>query len=285
MFETLSGLSDLYDGFFFDAFGVLVTFEGALPGARESLAQLRARGMPFVVVTNDASKSEDEAAAWYRHLGYDIAAHEVVSSGGLIAGALAAHKLAGGRCAVLGPASARALARAAPVELVPLDDGVDFDVLVLADESGYPVWTALDHAISSIVRMTRRGNPPTLVLANPDPVFPKSTSTFGVAAGAIAALIEAALVMPLGAAAPAFVRLGKPHAPIFEAARRRIGLPRDARICMVGDNLMTDIAGAKSAGLGAALVGQHAAGDDDNAAPDHLLRDLRWTHGWVEPSP
>jgi ribonucleotide monophosphatase NagD (HAD superfamily) len=43
--------------------------------------------------------------------------------------------------------------------------------------------------------------------------------------------------------------IGKPHAPIFDAALERLGHPDPRRVLMVGDSLDHDIAGARAAGM------------------------------------
>ena len=45
---------------------------------------------------------------------------------------------------------------------------------------------------------------------------------------------------------------GKPHPPIYAEAQRRAG---DARVVAMGDLVDTDVAGARAAGLAAALIG------------------------------
>jgi ribonucleotide monophosphatase NagD (HAD superfamily) len=48
------------------------------------------------------------------------------------------------------------------------------------------------------------------------------------------------------------VALGKPHRPMFDAARRRLS---GGRLVMIGDQLATDILGAKRNKIDSALVG------------------------------
>ena len=61
-----------------------------------------------------------------------------------------------------------------------------------------------------------------LILANPDLLYPRDSSSFGVAAGAVAAMIEATLLLRDPSGANRFVPLGKPYALMFEAAIRRV---------------------------------------------------------------
>ncbi|HVK72810.1 MAG TPA: HAD hydrolase-like protein [Kofleriaceae bacterium] len=244
-------LIDRYDGFLFDAYGVLVDASGPCPGAAEAIAAVRAAGKPLAVVTNDSSRLPATAAARFARVGLAIAEDEVVSSGQQLAPFVAERGLAGAVAMVLGNADARAYAAAAgltPVE--PSDDAV-VDVLAVCDDGGFDFLRGMNAAISACVRALDAGRPLVLVCPNPDLVYPRGGGALGFTAGAMAMIIEAALVRR-HPDAPRFAYLGKPHAPIFAAARRRLA-GVDA-LLMVGDQLETDVAGARGAGLHAALV-------------------------------
>ena len=90
-----------------------------------------------------------------------------------------------------------------------------------------------------------------MILPNPDLIYPAGAGAYGFTSGAVALLLEAALARRYPERAPRFTRLGKPHAPLFDEARRRLG---GDRLLMIGDQLETDIAGALAAGIDAALV-------------------------------
>ena len=47
---------------------------------------------------------------------------------------------------------------------------------------------------------------------------------------------------------------GKPHPPIYDLARRRLGIDDNARILAVGDGIATDIPGAAGEGIDALFV-------------------------------
>ena len=91
-----------YDGFLFDAYGVLVDASGPTAGAAPAIAAVRAAGKPLAVVTNDASRLPATAAARFARVGLPIAADEVVSSGQMLAPHVAAAGLAGASTAAVG---------------------------------------------------------------------------------------------------------------------------------------------------------------------------------------
>jgi ribonucleotide monophosphatase NagD (HAD superfamily) len=74
---------------------------------------------------------------------------------------------------------------------------------------------------------------------------------------------------------PATVVVGKPEAPMYEAARDRLG---DGRCLGVGDRLDSDIAGARRAGMDSALVLTGATSRAEAAAaeprPTHVGESL-----------
>jgi ribonucleotide monophosphatase NagD (HAD superfamily) len=122
--------------------------------------------------------------------------------------------------------------------------------VVLCDESGFPFLEVVDGVLSGLVRAFDAGRAVRLVCANPDLVYPKREG-FGIASGSIALVLEAALDLRYPGRARRFTHLGKPFPGLFEAARQRSGT-RD--MVMVGDQLETDIRGARSFGLDAVLV-------------------------------
>jgi HAD superfamily hydrolase (TIGR01450 family) len=248
--RRLAELLPAYDGLLLDAYGVLNDASGALPGASALLAALDRRGLPFWVVTNDASRLPATLERRFADLGLAIDRSRIVTTGGLLAGWFERGGLIGARTVVLGPPDSRAYVEQAGGIVVPLAPDASFEVLVVADEASYDFLAALDAALSAIARLIDAGRPPRLCLPNPDLIYPAGPARYGFTAGAAAMLLEAALERRFGARF-AFDRLGKPGTPLFEEAVRRAG---SARLLMVGDQLETDIAGARAAGLDAALL-------------------------------
>ncbi|MDO5658787.1 MAG: TIGR01459 family HAD-type hydrolase [Paracoccus sp. (in: a-proteobacteria)] len=84
-----------------------------------------------------------------------------------------------------------------------------------------------------------------LLCANPDIVVDLGETRI-YCAGAIAALYE-----DMGGESLYF---GKPHAPIYDLARRRLGLGPQARILAVGDGINTDVEGGAAQGIDTIFV-------------------------------
>ena len=247
---TIDALLDRYEVILFDAYGVLVHGAGPLPGAREVIARLNEAGRRYFVVTNDASKRPSTAAQRFQRLGLPIDASHILTSGMLLTAHFAVHGLAGRRCAVLGPSDSAGYVEDAGGVVVTPDE--PFDVLVVGDETGFPFVDWADAALSSLFASLDAGRSVHLVVPNPDLIYPGGAGGFGFAAGTIANMFEGALALRYpGRADLRFARLGKPNTPIFDEAVRRAGT---TSVVMIGDQLETDIKGARAAGLDAVWI-------------------------------
>jgi HAD superfamily hydrolase (TIGR01459 family) len=279
---TIDALVGRYDLLLFDAYGVLVHAGGAMPGARTLIEALNRSAKPYFVVTNDASKLPATASARYMRFGLAIPPERIVSSGELLQDYFASHRLSGASCAVLGTRDSVRYVELAGGRVVPPDG--DFDVLVIGDETGYPFLEAVDAALTALFHRLDAAQPVHLLVPNPDLIYPRGARSFGITAGSVALVLEAALQRRFGPGAPRFVRLGKPEPDLYQAAVARAG---GGRAVMIGDQLETDIAGAIAAGIDSALVTTGVS-----AAPDDLPPELRPTWqlasiapaGWV-PAP
>ena len=247
-----------------DAYGVLVTSGGPLPGAAAFIARLNAGDTPYFIVSNDASRLPETAARRYQGFGLAIDESRFITSGQVLTDWFAREGIAGARCVVLGTADSRTYVERAGGR--PVDHTEPFEVVVIADESGFPFLEVVDGVLSAMIRAFDAGQAVRLVCANPDLVYPKP-SGFGIASGSVALVLEAALELRYPGRGPRFERLGKPFPALFEAALRRSGT-RD--MVMVGDQLETDIRGARGFGLDAVLVSTGVSDDVGNLPPQLL---------------
>lgn len=242
--RTLADLADRYDGFIFDAFGVLNVGDTPIPGAVGRLADLRRAGKRMVVLTNAASYTRKAALEKYRRLGFDFDADEVVSS----------RDVAVARLGRVAPGVTWAAITAAGDDLadIPapcrdlLDDPGALDaaggVLFLSSAR----WTP---AAQARLVAALRDRPRPVVVANPDIVAPREDG-LTLEPGAFAhALEDATAVAP--------VHFGKPFADAFAEALSRLGGLPPHRVAMVGDTLHTDVLGGAATGTGTVLVRDH----------------------------
>lgn len=249
-----AALVDRYDVVLLDSYGVLVDEDGALPGAAAFLDRLSAAGRRFMVLSNDASRRPDTACRRYRARGLAIEPAQLLTSGDLIAPHFEATGLRGRRCVVLGPPDSEALVAEAGGVVIPRDDPT-LEVLVVCDDSGYPFRETTETLVGTLYARRAAGAPVHLVLPNPDRIYPRGPGRFGLTAGSVAAVLEGALALRWPEDPPRFSALGKPHPAIFEAALDQLGVAEGERVVMLGDQLVTDIAGAQGVGIDSVLVG------------------------------
>ncbi len=247
----VSELRRRHEALLFDAYGVLVNASGALPGASEVITDMLRTRQPFLIVTNDASRSPRRAAARLRSLGIPVEAGHILSSGMMVGPVLVSHGLAAGRIVVLGTSDSAQYVRDIGASVVDPSPDDPADAVVVADEGTGELIDALDDILSMILQGHNRGRTPRLILANPDLVYPTGAGRFGFTAGSFAHMLEDALDLLLPGESLRFEVLGKPSPIHFNAAIERIGT-RDA--VMLGDTLHTDIAGASAAGIHSAIV-------------------------------
>lgn len=282
---TMDAMLDRYDGFLFDAFGVLVQGDRALPGAVQLIDHLHKNHIDYVVITNDATRGLQTSVDRFEHLGMSIAKQRIITSGSLMTRAVNEHDLHGAKAIVLGPEDTQAYAVEANLELVdPMTTTLDqLDVLIVGD---YPQTNTLPHleaAVSTLLRSIDGGHIPKLLLPNPDLIYPKSKGHFGLTAGSIAKMIEHILHerYPDKAKTLCFEGLGKPHKMIYDEGLERLTVD-PADVLMIGDQLATDILGATRVGLDCALIttGLITALDNTDswpASPTYLLSSLHIT--------
>ena len=246
---SIDTLIDRYEALLFDAYGVLVHRDGALPGAREVLTRLHDLGKPFFIVTNSAARLPVRAAARYQGFGLPIEPDQLVTSGALLKPYFAEQGLLGRRFAILGPRDTYRYVELAGAEAVP--PSADFDGVVIGDQVGFPFLESIDAVLSRLFAKFDRGESPPLILPNPDLVYPKAEG-FGITSGAVALIIQAALQQRYpGRDDTSFTPLGKPEPTLFAEAVNRAGTDK---VVMIGDQIDTDIKGACRFGIDSALI-------------------------------
>ncbi len=245
----MRSLFERYDGFLLDAYGVLVDGEGPLPHAAAFVRALAASGKAKLLLSNDASRTRAQVHHRLQRFDIGLGEDEILTSGMMVGPWVRQHGLIDAPCIVLGPEGSQRIAAEAGLHVVPPQDA-QARALLVCDEAGFPFVQTIEAVLSTLIRRTELGHPTALVLPNPDILYPKAGGAVGITAGAAACVIERGLQARFGTDAPSFERLGKPHAPIFEAATQRL----EGRILMIGDQLETDVAGALTAGLDVALT-------------------------------
>lgn len=239
-------------GFLIDVDGVLHVDGAPIPGAIEALAELRARAVPFRLLTNSSTRSRRMLGAALRAMGIEVADDEVLTASAATAEDVR-QRHPGQPCYLLARDAVRE-----EFAGVPLTDGDDARVVVIADAGDGFTFAALNHAF----RLLHAGAAFVVMHRNP---WWETASGPTLDAGAFIRGLEHAS----GVRARV---VGKPSTPFFRAGFRALGLPPRA-VAMVGDTLRQDILPAMRLGATGVLVrtGTFREGDLAHGTPDEVI--------------
>jgi glycerol 3-phosphatase-2 len=226
-------LAERYDCILFDLDGVLYRGEEAVPAAPPTLAELRARSVRLVFLTNNSSRTPEHVADKLRAMGIAADPNEVVTSALATAELLA--RRGGGRVFVIGEDGVREALADAGLEILQ-GEPETADLVVVGFDGG-----ATYAKLKTAGLLVQRGAK--LVATNSDGSYPAADGLWP-GAGALLSVITTTT-----GAEPEVI--GKPFAPLFEAGLRRGG---GGRPLVVGDRLETDIEGAAKLGWDTMLV-------------------------------
>ncbi len=216
------------DGYLIDLDGTLLSGASLLPGAVSFLSQLRA---PFVILSNDSEHVPQQIAAIFRKSGLPLGRRDVVLSGAVAVEIIAARS-PGARMMLLGSPALAVLAQKLGLRL----DTAHPDIVLVARDRSFSF-----AKLAAAAKAVQRGAH--VVLACPDTSHPGPNGEPVPEVGALAAALFAC-VGPV----PHEV-IGKPEPTLFRIGCERLGIA-PAQCLMIGDNPLTDGAGASRAGIG-----------------------------------
>lgn len=255
------------DSLILDMDGVLWHGETPLPGLAELFATLDARGLGYVLATNNATRVAEQYTDKLARFGVAVAPERILTSSEATAGYLRRRHPDTERVYVVGEGGLRRAIRErgfALVDAAEVRAGASADAVVvgLAREAlGY-------EALAMAGLLLGRGA--LFVATNRDPTFPSEIGALP-GAGAVVAFLETA-------SGRSATTIGKPERTLFDEALVRLG-SEAAATAMVGDRLATDIVGGHAAGLRTVLLLSGVSGRDDLEAsevrPDYVFEDIR----------
>ena len=243
-------IASQYKAVFVDSYGVLKNHNGLIDGVQPVIERLRQENKTIRVLTNDASRSQEQQVEMFASLGLNSLKNEEIITSGMLARHFLELKVKSGKIAYLGtPNSAGYFLQYGlkPISVadIDLENIDDIEAFVFLDDEGFD-W---NEGINKTVNFLRRKNLP-IIVANSDKYYPISKNDVAVAIGGISRLIESVLNQK-------FIRFGKPDSQMFMYAFddiNRIGHFSKSDILMVGDTLHTDILGGNKFGLKTLLV-------------------------------
>ena len=220
-------------GFLIDMDGVIYRGNQLIPGADRFIAELLARNVPFLFLTNNSQRTRRDVAVKLRRLGIDVTDEHIFTCAMATARFLAAQK-PNGTAFVIGEGGLLHALHHNGYSVVDQDP----DYVVVGEGRALSF-----EMVEAAVRMIERGAK--LIATNPDPNCPTAHGP-RPGCGAIVALLETAT------ARKAF-SVGKPSPVMMRMARKQLGLT-SAQTTMIGDTMETDILGGVQLGYRTILV-------------------------------
>ena len=159
---------------FLDSYGVLKNYKGLIDGVQDTMTALRDKGVAIRILTNDASRSQEQQVERFTAIGLPgLQTHEVITSG-MMAKHFLQHKITGGKIGYMGTENSARYILQAGLEHVSIRD-IDMTKLheisafVFLDDEGFD-WNT---DINKTINLLRSTNIPVIV-ANSDKLYPVS---------------------------------------------------------------------------------------------------------------
>ena len=240
-----------------DLDGVVYRGELPVPGAVEAIRLWAERGIPYVFVTNNASKTPAAFAEKLTRLGVATRPDQVLTSADAAAAHVGRHFAPGVSAYVIGETVLQDAVAREGANVVDRDDA---EVVVLGFDYEL-TYAKLRRAMRALMGGAA------LVVTNPDLITPTNEG-YEPCVGATLAALRAAVphVEPVIA--------GKPSPVMIAEAVRRLGSKPEETI-MVGDQIYTDIIAGQAAGLRSFLVSTGVPAEArPKASPDAVIASL-----------
>ena len=244
-------------GYLIDMDGVLYRGSELIPGADIFIQQLRQRGVPFRLLTNNSQRTRRDVAAKVARLGIEVEEEHVFTSAMATARFLAQQK-PGGTAYVIGEGGLLTALHQNGYAVVDHEP----DYVVVGEGRTFNL-----ELVEAAVRMIMGGAK--LIATNLDPNCPTQNGV-RPGCGAMVAMLE------IATGVKAF-SVGKPSPVMMRAARKELGLATD-ETTMIGDTMETDILGGVQLGFHTVLVLSGGTRRDDltryTYRPDVIVESL-----------
>ena len=242
--ERIAGIGEIrhrFDAVILDAWGVLNLGSAPIPRALVAVKELRAAGMPLLVLSNDAATDKATAAENHRRRGYDFRAEDIIAGLDLLPEMLASLALDAPPGLIADPpVPMQALTGAMPALG---DDPATYERVPAVAFLSADHWSEKKQ---DLLRESLIHRPRPLIVCNPDIASPEA-HMLNAEPGYYANRIADETGEPP-------ILCGKPDGGIYRKALARLGGVRPERVLCVGDTVHTDILGARAAGCRAMLV-------------------------------
>jgi NagD protein len=224
---------DNIKNYLMDMDGVILRGITLIPGAAEFVQRLRARDIPFLILTNNSLYSQRDLQVRLAYMGLEVPPEAIFTSALATAQFLHSQR-PGGRAFVIGESGLTTALH--NVGYILTDQEPEY--VVLGETTAYS-FDRITRAIRFVMAGAR------FIATNPDVMGPGEGGIVP-ATGAVAALISAATGVK-----PYFV--GKPNPLMMRSALRTLGAHSENSV-MIGDRMDTDIVAGIESGLRTILV-------------------------------
>ncbi|MFK7697539.1 HAD-IIA family hydrolase [Paenibacillus sp. HJGM_3] len=250
-------------GWLFDLDGCLYHTDQPAPGAQELLELLQRDGKQVACVTNNSRQSPGEIAEKLAWMGFDLAPDQIFPATDAV-GRYIRKRYGVSTVMVAGSESLERAIEGQGHRTIQLDAVQTADIIVIGRDTEFTF-----DKLQAIVEQEKRGA--RIVTANPDMWHPGPGGRRVPETGALAAAVAAITGKPMET-------VGKPEPHLFQYAMRLFGADPEQCV-MVGDNLNTDIAGGRGAGMSTVWIRgldpiQQVGGGAEEPTPNLVVLDM-----------
>jgi len=249
-----------YRGYIFDLDGTVYLGEKVIPGAPQTIAELRERGCSVVFLSNKPLQPRQVYAEKLTRLGIPTSLDKVINSS-LVLTQYLVREMAEATVFVIGETPLLDEMAAAGLALSDTPENIDVVVASFDRTFDYRKLNIGFQALRLGARFFATNGDRTCPVEGGE--IPDAAAVIGALEGCSGRKVE--------------LVAGKPSSLIVEMALERLGLPAD-NCLMVGDRLETDILMGKKAGISTALVLSGVTRRDDLAhssiLPDYTLESI-----------
>ncbi|WP_067516969.1 HAD-IIA family hydrolase [Endozoicomonas ascidiicola] len=240
----LADITNLFDLVLLDSYGVLCRGNTPIEDAPEAIQLLRARNIPFCVVSNDTMTNKSTAAEKYKSRGFDFTSHEVLTSLDITEAFLQKNPVSSnvGVIAPMEHPSNALLKDSARLNHLMGHIPDNVDTLLFITGTG---WTS---EMQEGLVNSAKGRQFELLVGNPDIGAPYGDKVLATPGYFLMDFVERTHQV----AKP--VLFGKPDQAIFSDVFKSHGISAPSRVLMVGDTLYTDILGGNAMGFKTLLL-------------------------------
>ena len=242
-----------------DLDGTMYSGNTNIDGAREFIEYLHSKNLPYIFLTNNATRTKKEAKEHMLNLGFKDIKEEDFFTSAIATAKFIAKNYTEKKCFILGESGLEEALKECNLKLVQED--ADFVVVGLDRNATYKKYSKALHNILAGAKF---------VATNPDRLL-ANNGTFDIGNGAVIDMLEYASGVEA-------IKIGKPYQTILNILLEEKNLKKED-IILLGDNLETDIKLGYDANIETIMVcsGVHTEKDIERLKvyPTRVVKNLK----------